>query len=187
MSLTAGTLHSTHSEHRWDAGAASCREDTQAAAIPLTEVSQLMMMIAIESLLIQFAHPGVCADLVNRKFANNVNPNLLPEIDNLRWTLFPRWLGSGFEAAAESYQRAAEHLRHLVSRSEELFKVVSGATESLLSYREWFNVLNTIAVDQYWIQVPAKSRCIHILDVNNTGAKLGSAVVMQSKKTRFFK
>ena len=48
MSLTAGTLHSTHSEHRWDAGAASCREDTEAVAIPLTELSQLMMMIAVD-------------------------------------------------------------------------------------------------------------------------------------------
>ena len=136
MSLTAATNHSTHGEHGWDAGAASCKENTVAAATPLTEVSQLMMTIAIESLLSQFAHPGVRADLVNRKFACNVNPNLLPEIDNLRWTLFPRWLGSGLEAAAESYQRAAEHLRRLVGRSEELFKVVSGATESLLSYRE---------------------------------------------------
>ena len=81
--------------------------------------------------------PQMCNRVTNHGDMSTFSkPEVLPEIDNLRWTLFLRWLGSGLEAAAESYQRAAEQLRRLVGRREELFRVVSGATESLLSYRE---------------------------------------------------
>jgi hypothetical protein len=49
----------------------------------------------------------------------------------------------------------------LLSRSDELLLI--GSQESCLTYREWFDTLETLAVDRYWSRVPSEQRCTHIV------------------------
>ena len=53
--------------------------------------STLSKAIALQSLLAKFSHPMIRADFVNGKFGWNINLTLLPQLDELRWSLVPRW------------------------------------------------------------------------------------------------
>lgn len=67
-------------------------------SLPKLEEGQpsLSSAIAVQSLLAQFAHPDVRGDFINGRFGLNVNSNLLPRLDELRWSIFPRWQCGSF-------------------------------------------------------------------------------------------
>ena len=82
--------------------------------------SNFITVLSIQSLLAQFANSQVGADFVSGSFNCKVDPKLLARIDDLRWSLFPRWQSGGFQAAAVSSLRAAQHWNLLVSKSYQL-------------------------------------------------------------------
>ena len=92
-----------------------------------------------------------------------MNPNILPAIDNLRWTLLPRWLGHGFAAASPRSEMAAHHLYKLIHKSKEQIMPNMQEGKMCPSYSEWYETLEILAADRYWSQMPAEDRCIHIL------------------------
>ena len=75
----------------------------------------LPAVVAIQSLLGQFAHPQVRADFVQQRLGCHINANLLPQIDKLRWSLFPRWVGGSLESAKVKSHAAAGHLKKLIT------------------------------------------------------------------------
>lgn len=132
----------------------------------------LPMVISIQSLLAQFAHSQVRADLDNRKFGLNVNSNLLPAIDELRWTLFPRWTEGGFGVAESRSREAAQHMQHLLAKDDQIFITGQGTVDQCLTYSEWYTTLETLAIDRYWSRTDVQSRCTHILP-SESGAEQG--------------
>ena len=128
----------------------------------LTEL-QLTTLISVQSLLVQFSHSRVRADFVGGKFRDNINPNLLSRMDDLRWLLFPRWSSGGFESAVLGSQKAAYHIILLLNQSTTLLVADEDSLEECLTYCEWFKTLQTIAADRYWVRLPCEERCTHIL------------------------
>ena len=158
------------------APAASAREVAENFSIPLTTVKnarvlepmvltelQLTTIISVQSLLVQFSHSRVRADFVGGKFEDNINPNLLSRMDDLRWLLFPSWSSGGFESAVLRSQKAAYHLILLLNQSTTLLVADEDSLEECLTYCEWFKTLQTIAADRYWMRLPCEERCTHIL------------------------
>lgn len=123
----------------------------------------LTTVVAMQALLSQFASPTVRADYVNGKFGSNVNPNLLPKIDLLRWTLMPRWQQGDLAAGSSRNFDASNHIERLLWREDQLMLLEVDSTDTELTYDEWFVALNTIATSRYWNRVPASARCTHIL------------------------
>ena len=143
--------------------------------------NKLAMAITIETVLSQFAHPGVRADFINKQFGCNIKCDLLPDLDQLRWSLFPRWRGGGLLASASANERAAKSLKLLVEQSDELFVACPSSDVEQLSCRQWYYVLDIIASDKYWMRVPPEARCVHIkgsndgipdCDINNVAASM---------------
>ena len=99
----------THSEHEWVTGATALEVNPVTAVSPLSK-NKLAMAITIETLLSQFAHPGVWADFINKQFGCNINCDFLPDLDHLRLSLFPRWPGGGLLASASANEMAAKSL-----------------------------------------------------------------------------
>jgi len=123
----------------------------------------LSTLVTLQSLLMQFSNVKVRADFANGKFGPNVNPDLLHRIDDLRWTIFPRWPGGNFQSARNRNASAVKHIRKLLSKSEEFFMVDDQEYEEALSYAEWFGALETIASNRYWTVTPHEERCVHVL------------------------
>jgi hypothetical protein len=97
-------------------------------------------IVAIHSLLAQFSHPQVRADFVNGKFGIGVNPGILPVLDELHWTIFPRWLGSGFSAAKHRNENAVDHLKLSISSSPDIFLTNIENADQCLACHEWNSV-----------------------------------------------
>ena len=125
--------------------------------------TDLGLTVSIQSLLAQFAHPQVRADLHNGKFGYNVNPNILGQIDDLRWTLMPRWQNGGLVSAQTRSDYAANHMIKLLEKSTDVLSSDPNSLEAGLTYEEWFDTLMTISKDRYWDRVSADDRCTHIL------------------------
>lgn len=125
--------------------------------------TELTTMVSFQSLLVQFSHPQVRADFACGVFGCNINPSLLPRIDQLRWTLLPRWQSGSVNTPNLRMAMAAQHWAHLVARSERLFLTDNEDAEQCLTYNEWFSTLDNIAADRYWGRVPAEKRCTHLL------------------------
>ena len=128
-----------------------------------SKIDELMQIITIQSLLAQFAHPQVRAELLIGHFWLNVNPNILPAIDNLWWTHLPHWLGHGFGAGSPRSEMAAHHLYKLIHKSKEQIMPNMQEGKTCPSYSEWYATLEILASDRYWSQMPAEDRCTHIL------------------------
>ena len=143
---------------------------------------QLTMLVSIQSLLGQFAHTQVRADFINSRFGCNINPSLLPRMDDLRWTIFPRWQGNGFESATSRSSIASHHIIKLLNRNPSLFIPTDSAEEDCLTYNEWMTALETIAADRYWSRVPCEDRCIHSLTSDNSAASVSSAMTNSANK-----
>lgn len=117
-------------------------------------------IVAIQALLNQFCHPKVRADFISGQFGISVNRDILPAMDALRWTLFPRWKGGSLSAHSRITLQASFHLHKLISKSERTIQLID---EEPTSYREWFYILESIAENKYWIKVSPEDRCVHIV------------------------
>ena len=93
-------------------------------------------------------------------FGPNLNPSILPQLDELKWSLFPRWLG-GLDVSGDNYKRASWHICKLLAKEEGTFFSDLESLEDCFSYREWMEILNKIASNRYWSQVPPEDRCVH--------------------------
>lgn len=116
--------------------------------------------VSIQALLHQFSHPKVRADFVNGRFGLSINPNLLPSLDALRWSLFPRWRGGSLRLHQRATRKAAENLTLLIDSSSNLFRLDN---EEPMTYQDWFQILESIATNQYWSTIPPEDRCTHII------------------------
>jgi hypothetical protein len=128
----------------------------------------LATWVSVQSLLIQFSNAQVRADLINGRFGCHINPQLLNRIDDLRWTLLPRWQSGSLSTPKDRERKVVDHMIKLLSRSEELLLVDS--PEKCLTYKEWFSTLETIDADRYWSRVPCEQRCTHIVASDSDGA-----------------
>ena len=124
------------------------------------------MKISVVSLLNQFGHPKVRGDFLSGQFACNINPEILPKLDELRCLLLPRW-HSGKLSCNNRTKQAAVHFNKLLLEDNDLFKL--SEEQGSLTYRQWMNTLRTIAEDQYWFRISPKDRCTHILPEEDVG------------------
>ena len=130
------------------------------------------LMITLQALLLQFTHPRVRADIVNGIFSTRLSSRLLAKLDELRWTLFPNWKEGSLQSAVIRNERAAHHLNLLMSKSSRLLELSPDDSESL-TYREWFDILEDIAKEEYWARCAVSERCTH-MNVNTTPRNNGS-------------
>ena len=126
------------------------------------------LVLAIQSLLWQFSHPQIRADFMNGKFGPKLNPSILQRLDELKWSLFPRWLG-GPEYSMETYKKASVHVYKLVNKDEGLFLSDIDAMDDCMSYKDWFATLAELARNNYWNRIPPEERCVHIQEEERLG------------------
>ena len=50
----------------------------------------------------------------------------------------------------------------LLSQSDSLLVTDMDNISACVSYKEWFKILDAIASDRYWQNVPARDSCVHI-------------------------
>ena len=120
-------------------------------------------VLAINSLLQQFASVKVRGDFLNGRFYTSPNPDLLPMIDRLRLVLSPRWIGGGFHKNTPRMKVALDHCRLLLDQSPEMFTLTSD-DGSNLTYAEWRAHLELLSKDRYWREVPPGERCGHLFN-----------------------
>lgn len=142
----------------------------------LISQDDLSIVVAIQSLLVQFSHPQVRADFHCGVFGCNVNPQILPRLDELRWTLMPRWQSGSLVPPNFRDKAAAQHWVHLIRRSELLLLTDNCDMDQCLTYKIWFSTLDSIASDRYWSRTPADSRCTHLLQSSNSESNSTSRV-----------
>ena len=131
--------------------------------IDMTEV------VSIQSLLMQFSVPSVRADFVNGKFKSRFeNIDFLPMIDELRWTLLPRWKGSGYESIRARSSIAMYHFRELLRRSSSTMLIDGSKNKVKFSYMGWYDALMVIANDVYWTETSVEQRCTHIIATDSS-------------------
>ena len=123
---------------------------------------KLPLILSIQSLLNQFCHSSVRADFVNGKFGPDVNPRLLPAIDELNWSLFPRWQGGSVEEV--SFVIAAEKVGKLMNKNDGLLVLNNDSFGDSFSYAQWRNILESLALSDYWQTTTPADRCVHIID-----------------------
>ncbi len=138
-----------------------CAGESITTLIPSKD-NPMAQIISLQSLLGQFAHPKVRADFVNGCF-ESIDPSLLHQLDELRWTIFPHWHGGSVFKPDKHYQKSAEHLAKLLGQSNELSITDINAVEHCRTYREWHEVLEAISRNKYWTNVPSEHRCTHII------------------------
>jgi len=143
-----------------------------------TKHEPLTTLLAIESLLAQFAHTKVRADFASGSFASNVDTRLLPHIDELRWSLFPRWTKGTIMEVSKRNQGAANHCIELLNRSKALLRTGEDDNVMTLPYAEWFGILDMISADPYWTVIPTSDRCTHVL------SPISAREVPQTKRER---
>jgi hypothetical protein len=142
------------------------------------------LLLAYQSLLSQFSNTQVRADFVNGKFGPAINPHVLPQLDELRWTLFPRWQGGVLEEPNSAFRLARVHADKLLARSAEVAATSVEAMSDGLTYGQWSRVLQSIATDKYWLTTPADKRCTHIIGgsqlINPQDAAIGNHDVQEA-------
>ena len=126
----------------------------------------LPAVIALQSLLTQFSHPQVRGHFASGRFGWRINPLWLPRLDELKCVIFPRWLGGGLYVAAERSVSASKQLSLLLQKNSAKFVLPTEEASESLTYREWFEVLELIAADPYWDEIPPEERCTHILSIS---------------------
>jgi hypothetical protein len=152
-----------------------CAGESITSIVPSSD-NPMAQIISLQSLLGQFAHPKVRADFVNGCF-ESIDPSLLHQLDELRWTIFPRWQGGSVFNPDKHYQKSAEHLANLLGQSSELLITDINAVEHCRAYCEWHEVLEAISRNKYWTNVPSEHRCTHIImsDEGTHDSKLAEA------------
>ena len=149
--------------------------------------NEICSVLRLQSLLVQFSHPQVCADFINSKFNWTINPTILSRIDDLRCLLFPRWTGASSMGNDPSQRKllAARHLRSMISRENSLLVLPGEDAEKSLTYENWFVLLNSIASDAYWSAVVADDRCMHILASESQSSDGGSKTRVHNSSSQF--
>lgn len=146
-----------HEQESQDEGASTDQHlDNAEIVVPLLAAS-----ISIQALLAQFMHPQVRADLLNKQFELHSSPKLLAKLDEIRWTLFPRWQGGSLELAQQQFTSAAKHLKALINKCEEPFVLPDDQLQGSMTYSQWYATLQAVAADKYWNRVPPADRCTH--------------------------
>ena len=130
----------------WNAAGFSLNESTQEHEV----------IISLYSLLNQFSSSTVRGDFLHKKFGFHLNPEILPKLDELKWTIMPRWSGVGLWDQDPRRRTAAIHLKKLLNRSSEVFDIETGAT-----YAWWMSTLHMLSMEPYWELVPPSERCAH--------------------------
>ena len=99
-----------------------------------SHISPCTVAISIQSFLNQLSHPRIKADFNNKKFGCNINPNLLPKLDELMWCLLPHWQGGSLTAATSI--RADHHMQQLNAQNDSLLLTVMDNISACVSYNE---------------------------------------------------
>ena len=143
----------------------------------------LSLILRVQALLTQFSHPQVRADFVNSKFNWTINPNLLERLDDVRCYLFPRWTTGSLEIQPphRSFE-AASHLFRLIRKDTSLCILPGEDPLHSLSYKNWFNLLETIATDKYWDTIAVEARCTHTLQESDMSSESAVASMTHPKK-----
>ena len=128
------------------------------------DTGMLPQVIQCVSLLNQFANPKVRADLVNGEFGGKIDCNILPMLDELRWTLLPQWQGSPLGQVPLNCVSASVHMQKLCLQGSDKFQQDAEESLGTLTYSNWFDVLSDISRSQYWSRTTMDKRCTHILD-----------------------
>ena len=88
---------------------------------PEGEAQRMNLLVSLCSLLNQFSSPQVRGDFLHGDFHKDIKIQILPQLDELRWTLFPRWEGQILGEPDLRLNEGASHLNKLLSRSTEIF------------------------------------------------------------------
>jgi len=134
--------------------------------LPISETTMepVSAVLAIQSLLSQFMHPRVRADFVNGSFNVVVSKEDVQLIDELRWKLFPQWMGGSLDGRSERMKYAKTNLIKLINRSGEPFSMECLESNNMnMSYGQIHGFLDRIAADNYWANVPVYRRCTHVV------------------------
>ena len=107
------------------------------------ELASLAMLLFVESMLNQFAHTKVRADLINGKFSS-INPNILDRLDELRGSLFPRW--QTMDNSIKRYTAAALKVKNLMNQETDILILNSDNPGDSWTYKKWFDVLEKLGV-----------------------------------------
>ena len=123
--------------------------------------TSLTSTLSLQGLLSQFGSSRVRADFVNERFECCCTPDRLAALDEIRWTLFPRWTSGSLEHPGDTFVKAAAHLEKLLLKSEELFFVDGMSTSQSFTYYQWNETLEELCRDPYWNATPSGERCTH--------------------------
>ena len=134
--------------------------------------TELAAVIAMQSILNQLSHPQVRGDFLSGKFHWRINPTLLSRIDQLRCVTFPRWLAGGLYVATERCGSAALHLKRLLAKENTKLILPAEDVRDSLTYREWYEVMEMVAADSYWDEMPPEDRCVHLFPTGATQASM---------------
>ena len=126
--------------------------------VDVAETQAIQLAITVQSLLNQFSHKNVRADFCNGKFEGDYDANTLNQLDELRWILFPRW--SGTSTHESNLGTAALKMKLLLSKDDNPC-IIDPDSEDHRTYKEWCEILDAIACDKYWLEVPPNQRCVH--------------------------
>ena len=151
------------SDASWNIGSPSA--NAQGLSRHRLEVDRDAFKMKVLSLLMQMTNTRVRGDLISGQFGPNVNPDILPKIDELRWTLLPRWQPVEQQAGNHRYRDAANHLQKLLERSTDIFEPVHPSKSGTsISYSEWMSFLELLSNNGYWTRVHSRERCAHEYD-----------------------
>ena len=106
-------------------------------------------VLSCQILLAQFGSTQVRADFVNGKLGPSVNPFTLPQLDELRWSLFPRLQGGSLKEPNFAIKAAKTHAEKLLAMSRDVAATSAEAIKDGISYNEWSQLLEAIATDKY--------------------------------------
>ena len=127
----------------------------------MDEVTRNAFKLKVIALLMQMNSAVVRGDFLKGKFGPTINTQILPALDQMRWTILPRWQSEG--SCSARFLEAAQHLDSLVEKSRATFKLDMSSNDQQ-SYGEWMFVLEILANNEYWQKVPGSQRCTHNYD-----------------------
>lgn len=123
----------------------------------------------LQSVMSQFSNADVRADFVNGLFDLAGDEQMLRNLDNVRWILFPRWSGhsgGSLVKVSRRFEQAKNHLKLLFNKSNYSFNFENNQF-ALQSYAEWHNKLEVIAQSRYWSESSTKEKCVHYQHTHN--------------------
>ena len=130
--------------------------ETGAASVPVEDY------VAIQSLLLHFAHPKVRSDFVSGQFYQSEELIIrLEELDELRFAVMPQWSNVDL-LMKKKLKNASHHMSQIINRSDDLFCIKRDCS-SAYSYKEWGDWLQEIGSSNYWKKIEPDSVCTHFM------------------------